>query len=137
MMTMYEELEQRANAFWRDLQVVADHGTFEDLHDSGKQERSLWKDPACRRYARKGSYSIHHLDESLGWDEACYQAFAGMLAGRTSVTRPMVDVYREHHEPYRALVERIEATDELIDQIVYRLYGLTEEEIAVVEGREP
>jgi hypothetical protein len=26
-------------------------------------------------------------------------------------------------------------TDRLIDLIVYRLYGLTEEEIAVVEGR--
>ena len=26
-------------------------------------------------------------------------------------------------------------TDKLIDQVVYRLYGLTEEEIAVVEER--
>ena len=31
--------------------------------------------------------------------------------------------------------ERLAFTDNLIDQIVYRLYGLTEEEIAVVEGR--
>jgi len=31
------------------------------------------------------------------------------------------------------LLARIAATDRLIDQIVYRLYGLTEEEIAVVE----
>ena len=30
---------------------------------------------------------------------------------------------------------RIASTDALIDQIVYRLYGLTEEEIAVVEGK--
>jgi hypothetical protein len=30
---------------------------------------------------------------------------------------------------------KIEFTGELIDQIVYRLYGLTEEEIAIVEGR--
>jgi len=29
---------------------------------------------------------------------------------------------------------RIEATDRLIDQIVYQLYGLTEEEVAMVEG---
>jgi len=47
----------------------------------------------------------------------------------------MVDVYRERHPPYKRLVERIASTDALIDQIVYRLYGLTEEEIAVVEGR--
>lgn len=32
------------------------------------------------------------------------------------------------------LLVRIEATDRLIDLIVYRLYGLTESEVAVVEG---
>jgi hypothetical protein len=35
----------------------------------------------------------------------------------------------------RPLMERIAATDGLIDQIVYRLYGLTEEKIAIVEGK--
>jgi len=34
------------------------------------------------------------------------------------------------------LRERIRQTDELIDQVVYRLYGLTQDEIAIVEGRE-
>ena len=34
------------------------------------------------------------------------------------------------------LRERIRKTDELIDVTVYRLYGLTEEEVAIVEGRE-
>ena len=33
------------------------------------------------------------------------------------------------------LLERIEKTDRLIDAVVYRLYGLTEEEIGIVEGR--
>jgi hypothetical protein len=32
------------------------------------------------------------------------------------------------------LKAKIAATDRLIDLIVYRLYGLTEEEVAVVEG---
>jgi hypothetical protein len=32
------------------------------------------------------------------------------------------------------LLERIASTDRLIDLIVYGLYGLTEEEVAVVEG---
>ena len=36
----------------------------------------------------------------------------------------------------RLILERIELTDKLIDQIVYRLYGLTELEIAIVEGEE-
>jgi len=35
------------------------------------------------------------------------------------------------------LLERIEKTDRLIDAVVYRLYGLTEEEIGIVEGRNP
>ncbi|MBC8492239.1 MAG: hypothetical protein H8D43_00535, partial [Chloroflexi bacterium] len=30
---------------------------------------------------------------------------------------------------------KIQLTDDLIDQIVYKLYGLTEQEIAIVEGR--
>ncbi|HEC86986.1 MAG TPA: restriction endonuclease [Thermoplasmatales archaeon] len=34
----------------------------------------------------------------------------------------------------KPLIERIEKTDWLIDQVVYRLYGLSEEEIRVVEG---
>jgi hypothetical protein len=34
------------------------------------------------------------------------------------------------------LRERIRQTDALIDAVVYRLYGLTEEEIAIVEGKE-
>ena len=33
------------------------------------------------------------------------------------------------------LRERIEKTDRLIDAVVYRLYGLTEEEIRIVEGK--
>ena len=33
------------------------------------------------------------------------------------------------------LQRQIEATDRQIDQLVYELYGLTEEEIAIVEGR--
>jgi hypothetical protein len=33
------------------------------------------------------------------------------------------------------LMERIAATDGLIDQIVYKLYGLTQEEIGIVEGK--
>jgi hypothetical protein len=32
------------------------------------------------------------------------------------------------------LMGRIAATDGLIDQIVYKLYGLTQEEIRIVEG---
>jgi hypothetical protein len=43
----------------------------------------------------------------------------------------------ESKGPVRPLLskQKLAATDWLIDQLVYRLYGLTEEEIAIVEGR--
>jgi len=33
------------------------------------------------------------------------------------------------------LKEKLRKTDWLIDQIVYKLYGLTEEEVKIVEGK--
>jgi TaqI-like C-terminal specificity domain len=43
--------------------------------------------------------------------------------------------YDESLQRVLPMKERLAKTDALIDQVVYRLYGLTEEEIAVVEGR--
>ncbi len=34
-----------------------------------------------------------------------------------------------------ALQRQVEATDKQIDALVYELYGLTDDEIAIVEGR--
>ena len=42
---------------------------------------------------------------------------------------------RSYHIEQTAHQRQIEATDQQIDALVYRLYGLTEEEIAIVEGR--
>lgn len=57
-----------------------------------------------------------------------------------ALTLPDVDDVREGLESYVETKERaeepeakIERTDELIDEIVYELYGLSEEEIAIVE----
>ncbi|WP_449289552.1 hypothetical protein [Natronorubrum sediminis] len=56
------------------------------------------------------------------------------------LTLPAVDDVRDGLESYLETKERaeeleakIEKTDELIDEIVYELYGLTEEEIEIVE----
>jgi hypothetical protein len=43
--------------------------------------------------------------------------------------------YERSLETLLPIEERLAKTDWLIDQIVYKLYGLTEEEIAIVEGR--
>jgi hypothetical protein len=136
MIAMHAQKQARVAAFWDALQSATDPATFDTLRNKGKWERSLAKAPACRPYVDADSRSTRHLDESLGWDAACFTAFAGMLVGKTSVTPAMEAVYAEHQGAYRAVVARIAATDRLIDAVVYRLYGLTEEEVAVVEGEE-
>ena len=42
--------------------------------------------------------------------------------------------YNDSTGKLKPLMGRIEATDGLIDQIVYKLYGLTDDEIKIVEG---
>ncbi len=44
-------------------------------------------------------------------------------------------MYEENLQRVLPIKERLRMTDALIDAVVYRLYGLTEEEIRVVEGR--
>jgi hypothetical protein len=70
----------------------------------------------------------------LGWNEDCFKAFVKMLAGRVTNLSDVIAVYRRHHSDVQALLQRIEETDRLIDQIVYQLYGLTDEEKALVSG---
>jgi len=45
------------------------------------------------------------------------------------------EAYERSLAKLRPIKERLRLTDALIDQIVYRLYGLTEEEIQIVEGK--
>jgi len=134
MIEMNKEKQKRLEAFWLDLEGVTEPATFNALRNKGKQERTLWRSEATRPYIEKGSHSTRHLDESLGWDEDAYKAFIRALAGSVRDLSELVAVYRRHSSDYRTLVSRIGATDRLIDLTVYRLYGLTEEEVAVVEG---
>lgn len=78
--------------------------------------------------------------------EAGFDALAGVLAKNKKKLKEGYDpTRREPKEKLQAefnvsvgklapLLKRIEATDGLIDQIVYKLYGLTEEEIKIVEA---
>jgi hypothetical protein len=47
----------------------------------------------------------------------------------------LTKAFRERQPPIASLDKRIAATDRLIDQVVYRLYGLAAEEVAEVETR--
>ncbi|MCB9140939.1 MAG: Eco57I restriction-modification methylase domain-containing protein [Anaerolineales bacterium] len=60
-----------------------------------------------------------------------------LQAAKLPVFDPAIDLtpLEELTAELEAVRTQIDRTDRLIDQVVYRLYGLTEEEIAVVEGR--
>jgi hypothetical protein len=136
MIAMHQEKRARVEAFWLDLEGVTDAGTFETVRHRGKWERTLWnRSEACRPFVGQESRSTRHLDESLGWSEGAFKTFVRALAGRVPNLSELVGVYRAHGPAYGRLAARIQATDWLIDQVVYKLYGLTEEEMAIVEGR--
>ena len=135
MIILHQDKQALIADFWTDLEgVTGDVTTFGKLRDKGKQEASLAKEPAARPFVDPDSRSSRGLDDSLGWDEAAFKAFVRLLAGSVPHLSALSRVYNDHTPRYRDLTQRIERTDWLIDQIVYKLYGLTDEEIAIVEG---
>ena len=65
--------------------------------------------------------------------KAIHDTIASLVEKILSLNRQLPDVTTPHEQT--ALERQIEATDRQIDALVYELYGLTEEEIAIVEGR--
>jgi len=136
MIEMHEQRQAAAKAFWLDLEGVTEAATFQKLRHKGKQERTLWKrTDACHPFVRQESHSTRTLDESLAWSEDAFKTFVKALAGKVQGLNHLVGVYRAHSPAYGELVARIATTDRLIDQVVYQLYGLTEGESVVVEGK--
>lgn len=46
-----------------------------------------------------------------------------------------IDLFNENKQKALALKSEIDKTDKKIDNMMYRLYGLSEEEISIVEGK--
>jgi hypothetical protein len=55
--------------------------------------------------------------------------------GKVANMSDLVAVYERYRQQLAPLMRTIQRTDWLIDQVVYQLYGLTEEEIKIVEGK--
>ena len=80
------------------------------------------------------TFTIPILDLSKRTDKERHDRIAS-LAERLLTLHQQQTAATTDHE--RTLLERqITATDRQIDQLVYTLYGLTDKEIALVEGRE-
>ena len=93
---------------------------------------------------------LHRLEESLDvqkitaalehFDEADFAALlAELKKQKISLTLVQKDEWEDYFNLYKtecnAYTSQINATDKEIDRLVYVLYGLTEEEIKVVEGK--
>ena len=59
----------------------------------------------------------------------------GVSLSDASLIDRIKKTYEESLQRLLPLKERLARTEKLIDQVVYRLYGLTEEEIKIVEGK--
>ena len=91
---------------------------------------------------------LHRLEESLGvqkitaalerFDEADFAALlAELKKQKISLTLVQKDEWEDYFTQYKAdcnaLTAQIAATDKEIDRMVYQLYGLTEDEISIIE----
>ncbi|HLJ34179.1 MAG TPA: TaqI-like C-terminal specificity domain-containing protein, partial [Ktedonobacteraceae bacterium] len=85
-----------------------------------------------------GSLATQQLDfyDDIGQlDERQWLWLLKRKFGTRSNMVQIAHIYRNYHPPIAMLDERLSQTDCLINMIVYKLYGLTEEEVGVVEGK--
>jgi hypothetical protein len=66
----------------------------------------------------------------------CPKNRSKLNATRVGLKERVLEKHQESLDQVLPLKEQLQRMDTLIDQVVYRLYGLTEEEIAIVEGKE-
>jgi hypothetical protein len=90
-------------------------------------QKTLIKD--CRRFP------IHHVNLTNSLDRSRHHRMVELV-------HQMLELHQElgtaktHHES-TSIHRQIEATDHQIDQLVYQLYGLTPEDIRIVESTHP
>jgi hypothetical protein len=75
-----------------------------------------------------------NLEDFWRLNEAQWMWLLRQNLGQVASMSELVSLYQKYQRILAPLMRRLQRTDWLIDQVVYQLYGLTEEEIAVVEG---
>lgn len=92
-----------------------------------------------------GQYKLEKLPKKLeNWSELSFADFITELnkaiktAGQIPLTKKdefeWLDLFEENEAKAQTLKSQIEITEKAIDKMVYELYGLSEEEIGIVEG---
>jgi adenine-specific DNA-methyltransferase len=88
--------------------------------------------PEIRIY-ELASMPIHTIDVSVSRDVAYRNRMNSLVDQMLSLHKQLKEARTPHEQT--GLQRQIEATDGQIDALVYELYGLTEEEIKIVEGK--
>ena len=80
--------------------------------------------------------SITHSFRTINFTEpankACHDCMVALVTQMLELNKKLQDATIDHEKTL--LSRQVEATDGAIDTLVYELYGLTAEEIAIVEG---
>jgi hypothetical protein len=76
---------------------------------------------------------IRVADMKVHADKAVYDKIVAFVDQMLSLNKQLPAAKTDHESI--ALQRQIDATDQQIDQLVYELYGLTEDEIRIVEGK--
>jgi hypothetical protein len=78
-------------------------------------------------------------DEPLKWEALCTILRANknryQVHNMESLLPRIEEIYAQNLAQVLPIKDQLQRTDWLIDQVVYRLYGLTEDEQRIVEGR--
>ncbi len=77
---------------------------------------------------------IRSINFSSSSDRARHDKMVSLVDQMLTLNKRLPDIKTDHEKT--ALQRQIEATDQQIDQLVYELYGLTKEDIAVIEQKE-
>ena len=75
---------------------------------------------------------IRVIDFSDPADKARHDRMVALVESMLSLHKQLAAANTDHEKT--ALQRQIDATDQQIDQLVYELYGLTDEEITIVES---
>jgi hypothetical protein len=96
----------------------------------------FWKMPTSTAsvglmWVKANSEAIRAINFSDATDKARHDRMVGLVEGMLEMHKDLAETKTEHE---REVIQRqIDATDKEIDKLVYELYGLTEEEIGIVE----
>ncbi len=77
---------------------------------------------------------VYTIDFSKAADKDRHSHMVTLVEQMLSLNKKLAAAKTEHDKT--TLQRQIDTTDRQIDKLVYELYGLTEEEVGIVEGNE-